>query len=313
MQQVLFPFSGNSILIQQHNIRKQLLLFDKIAFINGYERLNLVKDEMFLLASQTKNGVNYLNSFFNDMDTLQEHGKIENIKVNLSELLKDPTVKTMAEQIIYFDQYAKVNENDLESLTSDDHYRLIMGNYYKNDLINRFVAYHLNTYLNIRTVPLIGTIENPLEATIKEDIKSEALLVTLQKLPIIDDSIPINEVLDYKNSDETKLEYFKLLNWLNSIQRDNFNQAEFNDHIQYLIYEYEHNLKLHKLKYRYANLNIAVNCFATVLENLIKIKFSDVANSIFSLQTKKVEMIQEEKNLRASEVSYIVNAKKHFT
>ena len=73
-------------------------------------------------------------------------------------------------------------------------------------------------------------------------------MVTINNLPIPDDMIPLDEIIDFKA--DNKLQYLGLVNWMTKISKSKFNQKEIEEEFEFLTLAFEDRMKLEKQKYR---------------------------------------------------------------
>lgn len=307
----LLPADVYSLLLEKHNIRRQLLLFDKIFLFHDFEVYKNIEKEVFIIAEQAGlETFEYLKSFYRDIEELWKIGKAEQININLISLETDADAIKSKEEYLYHKQKLEFAINRLgsgEIVSEDEFIESSIHGLLASSLENRIAAayYNKHNYKVGKIIPLVSKIENQ-----KIENMSEMLLVTLNELPIINEAVPITEIVQYKS--EKNLDYAKLLNWLNTLNTENFNFNEFNDKINFLKLEYEENLKLHRLKYSYSTFQTIISCTANVIENSLKLKIGDAVNTIFDIKKQKIELLQQEKTLPGSELSYVVSANTKF-
>ena len=292
-----------------YNLRQQILLFDKLILWGGkssLERHKISLDTAKILGQQY---YEYLLDFIDTLTYLHDQGIVTDITLDFSELEDDPEINDFRRKFTFHDKKGEIPQKPTKDKAK------IMSMLKNNLIADTFGTRAISAYANrsssnIRAIPLITDLYQSHNRSVQT--KNDMLLITLKKLPVIDSSIPIKTVLDYKNDENKSLEYLKLLNWINTMNKSGFSSHEFEDHINYLIADYESNLKLHKLKYNYSLIQTVVNVGAEFIENAIRFKFKSATDAIFDIKKRKVEMLTEEKKLPGSEVAYIVSSNNTF-
>lgn len=146
----------------------------------------------------------------------------------------------------------------------------------------------------------------------KEADKTEVLCIVLRNLPKPDESVPWEQIIEFRNDQESRMKFLRLRNWINEIAKVGTHSSEIEEKLEYLLHEYELHLKIHKMKYSYGLIEGIVTIGSEVLENVIKIKWSDAAKSLFSLKHKRAQLLEAEVTSPGAEVAYILEAKKRF-
>lgn len=135
--------------------------------------------------------------------------------------------------------------------------------------------------------------------------KSEIIQIVFKKIPVPQKNLSWDEVIEFKNDVNIKSKYFALINWVNNISKENLSLSEFEDKLNYLYYDYLSNVKRTKIKYDLSVIQLLLNSTAYTVENLIRLKFSNITNSLFQFTKQKVSLLEFEANLPNREIAYI--------
>ena len=172
------------------------------------------------------------------------------------------------------------------------------------EVVTRISSLFLNKFSKDDTVPLL---EREIPNT--ESKQSKVLEVILSKIPIPDDNIPWEKIIDYRKDPDTKKKFTALRVWIQDISRKDYTQNEISDRIDYLINEYEQHLKLHSLKYSHGSIRVFVTTLSDIIENLATLKFSKIAETLFSLREKNISLLEAELQAPGREIAYLSKAK----
>jgi hypothetical protein len=304
---------------QLNIIRKSLLLFDNLISspisdsISDYEFLFNVDKTI----SQEINELsyNYFTTIYDlkckniILDSENLNFELENVIVDKNKYLVDEKFKNILKMyylMLKIEQSELIHKYDLKS----KYLFYLTLNSYKAQ-IN---SYHISKSTDLQSIPICFDLPKAIlnfEKTNSINIlsnKQKYLHIVLNKFPIIDSSVPIKEIIEYKKSDGKQLDYLKLINWINTISKDNLTQNEFKDHLNYLLNEYEDNLKLHNLKYNYSTWHTLLSTSADIFENVLKLNLKYTVDAIFNINNKYLESRREEKNLKGNEIAYIIKS-----
>jgi hypothetical protein len=152
----------------------------------------------------------------------------------------------------------------------------------------------------------------PVKSVEAIDNKSDVLTIVLKKMPVIDDSVSWQQILEFRADTDSHGKLLALRRWITDVAKSNLSPIEIEEQLEWLMYDYERRMKLHKMKYKTGVLETIITTSLTFLENFVKFKWSEAAKSLFSLRHKRIDLMEAEINSPGAEVSYIVKAKEEF-
>jgi hypothetical protein len=141
---------------------------------------------------------------------------------------------------------------------------------------------------------------------------AKVLEVVLEKLPIPDENVEWQQIVEYRADPNSSAKFTALRVWMQDIARKDYSKNEIQERIEHLINEYERHLAFHKLKYQKSARHVLLNAPLEVLENLIKLKFSSIRKAMFSFNEKQFDLMEAELNAPGREVAYISAADEKF-
>lgn len=140
--------------------------------------------------------------------------------------------------------------------------------------------------------------------------KSDILCVLLDQIPVPDDTVPLAEVIRYKNDESNKRNLLRLKAWVNKTAKSGYTAQELSEEIAWLISEYKEALRLAGLKMKNAKLEFAIKVVPEILENLVKLNLSKLTDPFFRLRDQKLTLLQTESQAIGNELAYIINSLK---
>ncbi|SDX11964.1 hypothetical protein [Nitrosomonas oligotropha] len=142
--------------------------------------------------------------------------------------------------------------------------------------------------------------------------KTQALEIVLKSLPVPDESTPWEQIFEYRNDPDSHHKFLDLRNWISEVARGELTPSEIEEKIEYLVSQYQRHMNLHKMKTNQSTLQTIVVSTAETAENFVKINWGQIAKSLFSLNQRKIALLEGELTSIGSEVAYIVKTKETF-
>jgi hypothetical protein len=175
--------------------------------------------------------------------------------------------------------------------------------------IERIISILLNSSSNIEacsihSIPSTGQI-HAIKFT-----NSDVIKLIIQEFPVIDESVPWDNIVQFRKENRDKL--LTLRKWIYEVTRKGMSLKEANIELQYLMAEYQKAMSLYEMKYTRGKIETIVTATFEVLENLAKLKPSNVTKPFFDLKRQKMNLLEAEMSAPGREISYIVKAKEHF-
>jgi hypothetical protein len=176
---------------------------------------------------------------------------------------------------------------------------------------SRYVAVHLREVHQVESFPVLTTRMSEAQET--QTSKTDVVHILLNALPEPDDATSWEQILDYRSDPDTAGKFLSLRNWMNEVVRGKLSPLEVEEKLEFLIYQYEQHVKLHKLKTNRGILESVVVASAEFLEDLVKFKWGKIAKGLFALKHRRVELMEGELKAPGNEIAYIVKAREQFS
>lgn len=142
---------------------------------------------------------------------------------------------------------------------------------------------------------------------------AKVLEVVLEKLPIPDENVEWQQIVEYRADPDSSAKFTALRVWMQDIASKEYTKQEIEERVDHLLNEYERHMFFHKLKYQTAAGHILVNAPLEILENLVKFKWSSIGKSIFSFKEKQFDLMEAELKAPGRELAYISKANAKFS
>jgi hypothetical protein len=179
----------------------------------------------------------------------------------------------------------------------------------RETIIARFVSIKTMYFEKTDAVSLVPSYEFP---KIPASRRSEVAKVTINKLPIPDETTSWEQIIDFRSDPDNQLALLRLRRWIRKIASENLSALEIEEELEWLLNEYENNLHLHKIKSNTSAVEIWVKSPLEVLENLVTLKFSKLVDPLFAIRKRRISLLEAELQAPGREVAYILKTKEHF-
>lgn len=318
------------------SIKSDLLLFDRVFFIYKESELtqmigrpaafeDIFKLKMNEIEELEKNGL--ISALQDPFKIGLPQGTVPDINLNPEESklpypMRPVSINIGAEETVLIDK-ARILEDELfeKTLRNPD---LNLSDpegflkYWKNDrLVRQFIVrvyagHFRRTQDEAEFIPIIrGPLNPSYIGAIKE--KSDVIRIISKKMPKIDPSISISALKEFKSDPDIRSKQLALINFVNELSKGSLMIPEMEDKIDYLINDYTNRLHLHRIKYRVSEVETIVTTTGYLLENLLKLKFGEIAKMFFSFGKERIQLMQSEMDLPGKEIAYIQRANEYFS
>jgi hypothetical protein len=310
MERVGLKSIGINYLLGLTNLKRELLYFDRLAFdkkeLYWSNEFAEPVGKTFLKDFEIKETIKLRN---NELEFLQDKNLIFSFDSN--ELEKITYKKKIKSFTDYFDEHKThkilFSFNDVLNLSSifSEISNLMQGTDQNRETIYKiyFASLLLNTIYEVESVPLVNKFIPEKEFNIGKEQK--ILEIVIDKFPIIDDSVSWDQILDFKNDEDSKRKFLALRNWMIDISKGNFSATELSEKIDYLYSQYVDHIARHKLKTNMGTIKSFAITTSEILEDLIRIKWSKAVRTTFELFERDSILADIEANAPGKEVAYI--------
>jgi hypothetical protein len=293
-------------ILDEDSILNDLLLFDKI-FFHFLKKRSLLK-----VVQSIPGGENKLKEKLKEIEILEKNGLVEELEDTENHFIEHINAKTYSTfiELIKF----KDDLKELKPVDPKDIFVKHLEMYRKGgQLFSRLYAISLNEKSDDYYVPIWRKSFDYYNINDLETKKASTLSVVLKKFPIPKSKIPLDKFIEFKTDPDTILKMKRLNDWVNDISKLNFSERELAEKIDYLIIEYKEQLDNYKIKYELGAMESIIMISTGILENILKLNFSNVAKLIFDLSKKRLQLFEEEKKMIGKEIAFINKFSETFT
>jgi len=179
------------------------------------------------------------------------------------------------------------------------------------ELIVRLTSVQLRDLEDKDAYPLLDS--NIFSTQGEQASKSDVLQIVINALPVPDESTPWEQILEFRSDSDSKDRFPSLRNWMNEVARAKLSPTEVEEKLEYLIFEFERHMKLHRMKNNKGTMATLFITTAEFLEDLAKFKWSKIVKGLFTVRERKIALLESELKAKGNEIAYIVHASEHFS
>lgn len=296
MQSGSHKFIGVSPSLAIHNttlLKQELLLFDEIVFTDpGFVDDNLTPELELLIDKGLVSAADVVSSL-NDSESYKDTFRLftDAMKLSANEAL------TALKEIMLrggksFDVW------NLRSTHVVDEYAV------------RLKVLELVNSENIDAVPIF--FHKPFLTPMPNPRREEVLRIVLGFLPTLENTTPIEQILEFRSDPDSRRKFLSLRNFMNDIGRSVLMKTEMRDRIEGLICDYRAHMEVHRLKYGKGKLEVFITTTAKMIEHIIKLKIGDAIEDLFSVRRQKADILEAELRTPGQEIAYLIKAQEWF-
>ncbi len=129
-------------------------------------------------------------------------------------------------------------------------------------------------------------------------------------MPVADEHVSWDEILEYRNDPDFQNRFFELKEWMSDVARGSLTGAEVGQKIEVLLDRYRKLLEAHQIQINWTRLEAYVVTTADVLHDL---DASRRSSTLFSVEGRRLTLLQGELTSAGSEVAFVLPAKSMLT
>jgi hypothetical protein len=175
----------------------------------------------------------------------------------------------------------------------------------------RTVSVELRELYQIEAYPLLS--DDRLFSLESQSKKTSVIQLAVKSLPILDESVPWEQVIEYRSNPDSRSKFLALRHWMSEVARSELTPAEVEEKLEYLIDQYRKHMRLHRMKTNAGTLETVVTTGAEFLGDLVSFKWGKAAEALFSLRRRRVALLEGELTAPGNEVAYIVKVREIFS
>jgi hypothetical protein len=142
--------------------------------------------------------------------------------------------------------------------------------------------------------------------------RTDVVQLVLDELPIPDDTHGLEDILAFRDEARAEGLVQGLRVWIHEMASGKLTPIEVADKLEDLMFRYERTLKLEKMRRDTGMVETLVTTTAEIAEHLVRFKWSKLAERLFSVRYKQIDLMKAEMSAPGREVAYIVKARERF-
>jgi hypothetical protein len=175
----------------------------------------------------------------------------------------------------------------------------------------RTVSVELRELYQIEAYPLLS--DDRLFSRESQSKKTSVIQLAVKSLPIPDESVPWEQVIEYRSDPDSRSKFLALRHWMSEVARAELTPDEVEEKLEYLIDQYQKHMRLHRMKTNVSTLETIVTTGAEFLGDLVSFKWGKASEALFSLRRRRMALLEGELTAPGNEVAYIVKARETFS
>jgi hypothetical protein len=174
----------------------------------------------------------------------------------------------------------------------------------------RRLSLELQKLSNVDAYPI--SFFNSFTTSPNQGKKSDVIQISFNALPIPDESVPWEQISEYRSDPDSQSKFLALRHWMSEVARAELTPAEVEEKLEYLIDQYRKHMRLHRVKTNVGTLETIVTTGAEFMGDLVSFKWGKAAEALFSLKRRQVALLEGKLTAPGNEVAYIVKARETF-
>lgn len=177
----------------------------------------------------------------------------------------------------------------------------------------RLISIKLRILEGLNAVPSLETPDIDIFSNTFKKPNANVLQVVLNQMPIPDDSVSWEQLIEFREDQDAKHARIGLRNWMNKVAREDYSVSEMVDELEYLLHRYESYIKHHKMKYKKLQQQVLIKMPFSLAEDLIKLRLEKLVDRLFEVRNGRMALADSEINAPGREVAYISICKEKFS
>lgn len=139
--------------------------------------------------------------------------------------------------------------------------------------------------------------------------KSPVLRTVIRELPMPDESVPLQEILELRLDSEFIDKRERLWAWIRRVSVDNWTEQDLREELRHLSSEYEKYMRMNRVKFQFTSFGAVVKFGVGLIEDAVKLNFKDITDSLFTILGENVNLSAAELSAPGREVALIPHLK----
>lgn len=172
----------------------------------------------------------------------------------------------------------------------------------------RGISQKLRYAYNANVIPFLSTDFEPFSERQEE---SNVLQIIFKNLPMPDESVPLEEILEFKNNFRKKFVDINI--WLNDEMIScGYDLPKIELKLEKLINDYKEYMQLQKMKVNSGAFESFVTIAANAPKNFLLINWGEIAKVGFILKHRRIALMEAEMNAPGRQIAYLIKTQEQF-
>ncbi len=293
------------------NLKQEALLFDQIGIYKLGKFYKTLTETQGIFSKLYPNLSNKIDTIIMELEWLRQTGVVTELRMEEelhSQIIEEFERKAPSQM---FEDAKKLLKKIIEIQTSDlinseDEAERISLKREQHFALLRLMSIVIETTQGVTAVTTVPYTEYSRE--LPNSRKSSVTQIAINKLPLPNNETPWEQIIDYRNDPENRKNLLNLRRWIRKISIESPSPAEIEEEIEWLMNEFQSHMNVHKMK---ANTEVLEVIVKAPLE-LLGLKFSKIAEPLFVLKKRQINLMEAELNAPGREMAYIIKARDTF-
>jgi hypothetical protein len=182
----------------------------------------------------------------------------------------------------------------------------------------RLTALRMRLLQGVDAVPLHDEhyyhLPTPVDAFVQPlgDGRNPVIQLVLRSLPMPDDSIAWEQIVDFRQDPSAKDAWYRLKDWMTDVARGGLKEPELTEKLEFLLRQFERSLEVHDLKTVRRPFEAFLVTSADIAESVLKLRLGKLAEGLFTTRRRRMDLLHTERTSPGAAVAYLFKAQRQF-
>ena len=153
-----------------------------------------------------------------------------------------------------------------------------------------------------------NTLDQDDQRSTKHDVMKIAVVV-----PVPDERVSWQDIFQYREDPDSQNKFFELKEWMSDVAAGSLVPAEVGQKLEFLLDRYRELLETHQIQINWTRFEAYVVTTGDVLRDLNAFRQSQQGSTLFSVEGRKLALLEGELMSAGSEVAFVIPAKSMFS
>jgi hypothetical protein len=193
-----------------------------------------------------------------------------------------------------------------------DHERLIQTERRLTVNTTRMNATQVRNQENSEAYATIPSGDSSLDDDDQHPDKHDVLKIAVV-VPVPDEQASWQQIIEYRNDPDSQARFFELKEWMSDLTRGVIAEVEAQQKLEFLLDQYRRVMQRNEIQINWTKLEAFVVISADDSHKFRPFKKDQSASPLFSVESRKLALLETESTLPGSIVAFVIQAKSMFT